>query len=331
MRSLKTLVALGIALGGTLACGGEDPCKPDDKKLDTTGEPNTSGGTGSGGTGPSATASAGTASGGIAAEGSRTGGSGSGGRTGSGTSIEGGAQGSTDEEGGSQATGGVASGGLSGSGSGGATTPPVKPLPGDVVFEEGRVLEFRMSLSDADWLHLEEHGDDEEYLPASATIRGDGFAETKFTRVGLRHKGAYSLERCFDNPDGVREDSAECRKLSYKIKFDEYVSESRLDGLKRINLHASATDPTKLRELLAYDTYRSFGVDAPRARPAKLYINDQFQGLFIAVEEIDGRYTKAHYPEGPDGNVYKEIWPHPDQTKESYQAALETNEDEADV
>jgi spore coat protein H len=53
--------------------------------------------------------------------------------------------------------------------------------------------------------------------------------------------------------------------------------------------------------------------------------------VFIAVEEPDGRYAKSHFPDGPDGNLYKEMWPRTEQTDEALAAALETNEDAADV
>jgi hypothetical protein len=71
-------------------------------------------------------------------------------------------------------------------------------------------------------------------------------------------------------------------------------------------------DPTKLREMLAYSTFYDFGVDAPRTSPARLYLNGDFMGLFIAVEDVDDRYAAAHYTAAPDGNLFKEAWPNPE-------------------
>jgi hypothetical protein len=129
----------------------------------------------------------------------------------------------------------------------------------------------------------------------------------------------------------VRSHDAECEKLSFKLKFDEYEPGARFDGLKRLNLHASSGDATLLRELMAYRVFRDFGVDAPRAVPARLYVNGEFRGLFIAVEAIDGRYTQAHFPQAPDGNLYKEIWPNALFPDEDFLAALETNEELGNV
>ena len=86
---------------------------------------------------------------------------------------------------------------------------------------------------------------------------------------------------------------------------------TRYHGLKKLNLHAGSRDPSMLREMLAYSTYYDSGVDAPRTSPARLVINGEFMGLFIAVEDVDDRYATYHYPDAGGGNLYKEVWPEP--------------------
>lgn len=212
-----------------------------------------------------------------------------------------------------------------------AAVEPPKPLPGDAVFFDGQVLKIAVNMKEEAWKRLEEFGNEEVYLPGAASIRGQGFDEQHYAEIGFRHKGAWSLHHCWDENDGVRSHEDECAKLSYKIKFSEYDKEARFQGLKKLNLHASSGDPTKLRELLAYSTFRAFDVDAPRAVPAELTINGQSQGLFIAVEMVDGRYTASRFPESGDGNLYKEVWPRAGLPDEHFLAALETNEEDADV
>lgn len=213
----------------------------------------------------------------------------------------------------------------SSSDSGTAPTPP-----GSTVFVPDQVLDIRLSLAPTDAEDLEEHGNLEAYYPARVSISGDGFTEFSSAQVGLRHKGSYTLLHCWDE-SGVRSYEAECAKLSYKLKFDEYDSTVRFDGLKRLNLHASSNDNTKLRELLAYKLFAEFGVDAPRVGLARVTINEELVGMFVAVEEIDGRFTNAHYPEAPDGNLYKEIWPAFAQNEAGFIEALETNKTAPDV
>ncbi len=208
---------------------------------------------------------------------------------------------------------------------------PPEPLPGAGVFVEDQVLEIHLTLAPADQASLEANGDDEVYVPAQASITGTDIGQVQLDQVGMRHKGAYSLHHCW-NDAGVRSYEDECAKLSYKLKFDEYAADARLDGLKRLNLHAASGDATRMRELIAYSTFREFGVDGPRTAIAKVHVNGSFEGLFIAVEALDGRYTKAHFSEGGgDGNLYKEVWPRSGLSSTRLAASLRTNEDVGDV
>ncbi len=214
-----------------------------------------------------------------------------------------------------------------------ATDAEVPQLPGALAFATDQILDVQVTLSEADRVDLEEHGNLEEYVPAQVTINGQEALAFTAPQVGIRHKGAYSLHHCFDDY-GVRrsnEQYPECTKLSYKLKFDEYDSETLFDGLKRLNLHASSGDATMLRELLAYSTFRDFGVDAPRTNLVRLSINGAYAGFFIGVEDLDGRYAAAHYPEGPEGNLFKEVWPVTGQPNQYFMDALETNEDGPEV
>ena len=195
------------------------------------------------------------------------------------------------------------------------------------IFDSSHVIEIRMTLDPADAARLEEQGDEEVYLPAAVELRG-GAVNARFEQVGVRHKGAWTLHHCFE--EGGRSYDAECAKLSYKIRFDEFVKNARLFGLKRLNLHAMSADGSKLREQLAYDLFRAFGVEAPRTGYAQLWINGAPYGLFCTVEQIDGRYTAFRYPGAGDGNLYKEVWPGGGSDDANFLAGLKTNNDPED-
>jgi hypothetical protein len=216
----------------------------------------------------------------------------------------------------------------------GAAAPPATATPtspGDRVFADGQILEVRLALADADRLELDEHGDREAYVPARVRLTSAGQDPLELPEIGVRHKGNWTLHHCWDDFGGERSYDDDCAKLSIKLAFDEYDDDARFDGLKHLNLHAASGDASKMRELLAYRIFRDFGVVAPRAIPARVYVNDEPRGLFIAVEDVDGRFTKAHYGSAGDGNLYKEIWPNPTYADEDFSLALETNEEIADV
>ena len=176
---------------------------------------------------------------------------------------------------------------------------------------------------------MKANGKDEVYRTVSLRVRGGNVSED-FDAVGLRYKGDYSLNHCWDDFGGVRSYSGECRKLSMKLKFNEYDPDARLQGLKRLNLNAMSYDDTKLRERLAYSMFNDFGVNTARTAYAKLYINDEPPLLVLAVEAIDGRYTACKYPEAGDGDLYKEVWPRPAMSQDVLLEALRTNDDPDD-
>ncbi len=211
--------------------------------------------------------------------------------------------------------------------------PPVGVVDGsedEAVFRPGQVLTYEVTMTQEDWDYLEAHGIGEEWMPASLVVSGLAGGPLDLGQVGFRHKGSYgTLGSCWGPPtfdeDGdpsvdtleemrsrPRLDEPHCRKISYKFKFNEYVRETRFRGLKKLNLHAGSRDPSMLREMLGYGAYFDSGVDAPRTAPARLFINGTFMGLFIAVEDVDDRYARFHYPDAAGGNLYKEVWPNPE-------------------
>ena len=150
----------------------------------------------------------------------------------------------TGGTGGAAAGAGGATGGTAGSGS----TLSSGFEESAVVFDQDSLLEFHVTIAPEDLEHIEEYGNDEEYRPAAVRVVGGGIDET-FPSVGFRHKGAWTLDHCWES--GSRSYDDECARISYKIRFDEYVDDARLFGLKRLNLHAMSNDASKVRESLA--------------------------------------------------------------------------------
>jgi len=202
--------------------------------------------------------------------------------------------------------------------------------PRNVVFDQTKVHEYRFTISSADWDYMNIHGWQKEYKPAVMEYNGASIGGT----VGIRYKGSdYSLPRCFGDRNTEAADGPKsCDKISFRVKFHEYDSNKRFHALKRINLHSMNADPTKMRDMLAYELYREMGIHSPRTSYANVYVNNVYIGLFIAVEQPDGRFTSSRWRGRGhgDGNLYKEIWP--DRSSEnSYLDALRTNRDVPDV
>ncbi len=187
----------------------------------------------------------------------------------------------------------------------------------DFVFDEAQIRTYELSLPDESWQQLQENARAEQYVEATLTYNGE-----TVENIGMRFKGSFgSLFFCFQGNVQV------CDKLNLKLKFNEYVPGQRLHGLKRINLHAMEAEPSKMHDAIGYKLFRDRGVYAPRMAYARVVVNGESLGLYAAIEAIDGRFTRANFPDGGEGNLYKEVWPLHN-TEGPYLGALETNEDE---
>jgi len=189
------------------------------------------------------------------------------------------------------------------------------------LFDATKVPVFDLFLPQAEWEALQVHAREEEYVPARACYEGRGLGT-----VGLRFKGSYgSLYECFDAKGTMI-----CPRLGMKIKFDEYATEQRFFGLKRLNFNAYLHDDSRMKEKLAYDLFRAMGIVTPRSAWAVVRVNGQSLGLFGMVEQVDGRFTADRWADNRDGNLYKELWP-THASDQQITDALETNREAADI
>jgi spore coat protein CotH len=187
------------------------------------------------------------------------------------------------------------------------------------LFDESVVRTYEVEVAADHWTWLNANATGEEYVPATLRLGDEVVAS-----ASIRYKGGYgSLYWCFDG-----EGNQTCDKLSIKIAFNQVDPAGRFHGLKKLNFHAMEMDPSKMHDAIGYKLFRDAGVPAPRTAYARLIINGELQGLFVLVEQIDGRFTRRVFPDGGTGNLYKEVWP-AYTTEQPYLEALKTNEDES--
>ena len=267
--------------------------------------------------------------------------------TGGADGIGGAGVGGTDGIGGAGTGGTGGSGGFEpssggqapGGGTGGIGPDVPREQIGDQVFDEDQVQAYYLTLSDEEYAELMDFS---TLLVNEFTINTNRYVEaalrvgdTEYPSIGVRLKGNYTIWGCIDFATGERVQRVEsmygdvdvCRRFSLKLDFDRYDDSARLDGLKKLNLHAMAADPSKLRERLAYSLFREMDIVAPRSVHARVYINGEYHGLCAAVEQVDGRFTANRFPTDGNGNLYKQVWPAPGTTAAAAEDALKTNDD----
>lgn len=210
---------------------------------------------------------------------------------------------------------------------------------GAKVFDQDKVQSYYLTFSDAEYARLNNM---KTLLSSPVKVNEDRYVEaglqigdTKLPAIGVRYKGNYSIWGCVDFAKGERVKRVEpvfgnvdvCQRFSLKLDLDRIDHEARVDGLKKLNLHAMAADPSKMRERLGYSLFNDVGVAASRTAHARVYINGVYHGLFLAVEEVDGRFTAHHFPDAGDGNLYRDLWPISGLDDVAAKEALRTNDD----
>lgn len=130
-----------------------------------------------------------------------------------------------------------------------------------------------------------------------------------FPSVGIRYKG-----------NGTIGDASRTIKKSFKIDLDRAGGTGRFGGSKTINLHCGVADPSKCREALGYEIYRTAGVPASRTALAlvELTVPGKYDrerlGIYTLVEEVGKPFLKDHFdndkgllmkPEGLRDFVYQ--------------------------
>jgi len=135
--------------------------------------------------------------------------------------------------------------------------------------------------------------ENEHEFPASFVFVSEQLTDT-VDLVGMRLRGNTSLNAA---------------KKSFKISFNAFNAGGDWQTLEKLNLLATVNDPSLVRSKLAHDLFRKAGIAAARTSYTKLFINNEYFGVYLNVEHIDERMTATHFDGQGDGNLYKCTYP----------------------
>src|SRR5690606_31501606 len=100
-------------------------------------------------------------------------------------------------------------------------------------------------------------------------------------------------------------------KKSFRISLNAFEQGAKWQELEKLNLIAQQNEPSLLRSKLCHDAYRYYGIPSCRTSYVKLYINDEYRGLYLHQEHIDEEFAKKYFDGQGDGNLYKCTYPAP--------------------
>ncbi|MFM7726376.1 MAG: CotH kinase family protein, partial [Flavobacteriales bacterium] len=98
-------------------------------------------------------------------------------------------------------------------------------------------------------------------------------------------------------------------KKSFKISFNTFDAGGDWQNLEKLNLLATVNDPSLMRSKLSHDLFRKMGIAAARTSYTRLYINNEYRGVYLNVEQIDEQMTSTYFDNQGDGNLYKCTYP----------------------
>ena len=159
------------------------------------------------------------------------------------------------------------------------------------LFDTSSVLEVNIRMDKADWNDMPANAAAEEYYQCDVEIGG-----TTFYRVAIRPKGNTSLTSIASDPTTDR--------YSFKLEFDHYVDGQTCFGLDKLILNNNYADATNMKEALIYDMYQYLGADASLYNYAKLSVNGEYWGVYLALEAVEDSFLLRNYGV-QDGELYK--------------------------
>ena len=185
----------------------------------------------------------------------------------------------------------------------------------ETVFPQDIVQRLDIVISSEDWAAIQKDLGDMPHQPPGADLDGafepiwvpcDFFYENKqWYKAGIRVKGNSSLRSTI---------AAGIKKYSFKLDFDQYediypdILNQRFYGFKQLNLNNNFEDQSLMREKIAGDLFREFGIPCAKSAYYEVFINygngSQYFGLYTMVEEVDNTVITTQFA-SRNGNLYK--------------------------
>jgi spore coat protein CotH len=153
-----------------------------------------------------------------------------------------------------------------------AAAGPAAAQTATELFDPTVMQEIRLSVNSRDLRALHEKYLDNTYYTADLTWKN-----IKVRNVGIRSRGQGSR-----NPT----------KLGLRVDMSRYTTGQTFVGLGAIVLDNLWQDDSLIRERLAFTFFDRLGLGAPRESYCRLFINNEYQGLYTITEEIDGPFAQ---------------------------------------
>jgi spore coat protein CotH len=156
--------------------------------------------------------------------------------------------------------------------------------PAAALFDDRVLHEIRLTLNPKDWASLKEHFQDN--TPYTAELR---WRDQRLRSIATRSYGSGSRRP---------------NKPSLRLDFNRFEAGQTFLALKSVIFRNNSQDATNLRERLAMLFFRRLGIASVREAHTRVYVNDEYIGLFTIVESLDKEFLQKNLGEN-DGHLYE--------------------------
>lgn len=161
---------------------------------------------------------------------------------------------------------------------------------GNDLYSLKKVHEIRINFSQKNWTNtldsLRLYGNG--MLTANAKIDGQNY-----NNVGIRYRE-------------VRSFKVGQKRNPLHIKLNFQKENQTHQGYQTIKLSNALRDPSMVREVMSYEMIGQYMI-APRASYSRVYINDNYYGLFVNVEAVDQVFLDKNF--GSSSNTFVKCTP----------------------
>ena len=159
------------------------------------------------------------------------------------------------------------------------------------LFDTSQILDVNILINEDDWNNLLKNAISEEYYTCDLQINDETFYQ-----VGIRPKGNTSLSTIVNDLDTDR--------YSFKLEFDQYIDGQTCYGLDKLILNNNYADAASMKEAMIYDMFQYLGADASLYNYAKISVNGEYWGVYLALEAVEDSFLLRNYGTA-NGNLYK--------------------------
>ena len=159
------------------------------------------------------------------------------------------------------------------------------------LFDTEKIISIDIKMDEDEWERMLSNVLSEEYYVCDVTING-----RTIRNVAIRPKGNTSLSAIAMDPDSDR--------YSLKLEFDHFVEGQTCYGLDKLILNNNYADATNMKEALVYDMYQYLDADASLYNYAKVSVNGEYWGIYLALEAVEDSFMLRNFGT-QDGELYK--------------------------